>query len=85
MHLKTISERLGAVLAPSWGRLGSVLARLSAILGRLGRILASQKPPKIGPKSILGASQDEVQHRPQLGEPRRPKNLEIPQEKPIFS
>ena len=30
------SGRLGAVLGPSWGRLGVVLGRPGAVLGRLG-------------------------------------------------
>ena len=77
MHLKTSLERLGAILAPSWGRLGSVLARLSAILGRLGRILASQNPPKTAPRGLQDASQDEVQHRPQLGGLQGPLLMEI--------
>ena len=77
MHLKTSLERLGAILAPSWGRLGSVLARLSAILGRLGRILASQNLPNNAPRGLQDASQDEVQHRPQLETPQGPLLVEV--------
>ena len=48
------------VLVPSWahlgailGRLGRVLERRVAVLGRLVAALASQKPPNGGPKSII--------------------------------
>ena len=61
---------LGASWGSSWGRLGASWLRLGAswgrlggVLARLGHILRPRKPPKITPKSILGASQDEVQHR----------------------
>ena len=60
--------RLGSILA----RLGAILAHLGAILGRLRRILASQKPLKIALRGLQDASQDEVQHRPQLETPQGP-------------
>ena len=66
-RLEAILGRLGAIL----GRLGAILGRLGAILGRLGAILApswavlgailaSQKPPKIIPRSLQEASQNDV-------------------------
>ena len=55
-------------MAPSW----PVLAPSWSVLGR---VLASQKPPKMPPRGLQDASQDEVQHRPQLGSLRGPKNL----------
>ena len=69
-RLAGISRRLGAYsvhLGALFGRLGAILARLGAILGRLGRVLASRKPPEIAPRRLQDASQDEVQHRAQLG------------------
>ena len=64
-------------LWPSWGRLGAILGRLGAILGRLGRLLASQNLPKIAPRGLQDASQDEVQHRPQLEGLQGPRLVEI--------
>ena len=43
--------------------LRAILGRLGANLDRLGRILASQNPPKIAQRGLQDASQDEVQHR----------------------
>ena len=70
-RLGAILGRLGAIL----GRLGRILARLGAILARLGRILASQRPSQDRSKRPPRPSQNEVQHRPQLGSLRGPKNL----------
>ena len=76
-------------LAPSWdvlvqswhvlalARLGAILGRPGAILGRLGRILASQKRPKTAPRGLQDASQDGVQHRPQLKTVQGPLLMEI--------
>ena len=62
--------RLGHVLAPSW----PVLAPSWSVLGR---ILASQNLSKIAPRGLQDASQDEVQHRPQLGGLQGPFLVEI--------
>ena len=88
MRLGAVLERLGAILGrlgASLARLGAILGRLSAILkrlgailGRLGRVLASQNLPKIAPRRLQDASQDEVQLEVQLGPLRRPENLEKP-------
>ena len=63
-------ERLGSILGaswshlgPSWSRLGASCGRLGASCERLGAVLASQKPPKIAPRPLQDASQDELQHR----------------------
>ena len=73
-RLGVILERLGAISGRRGtylARLDAYLPRLGAILGRLRRILASQEAPKIAPRRLQDASQDElqhgVQHRPQLG------------------
>ena len=52
MHLTTSSERLRAVLAPSWGRLGGDLVRPGAKLARLGSVLASVKPHRPPQKNL---------------------------------
>ena len=67
---KALAARPGASLARlgvSSGRLSVILTRLGAILERLGRVLASKNRSKIAPRRLQDASQDEVQHRPQLG------------------
>ena len=82
-----VLTRLGAYpayLRAILGRLSAIVGRLAAILRRLGRILASKNPLKIAPRGLQDASQNEVQHRPQLGDPRRPNNQEKPMEKRIF-
>ena len=73
-------EHLGAIL----GRLGAILGRLAAILGQLGAILASKKPPEIAPRCLQDASQNEVQHRPQLETPKGLKKYGFPEEKQII-
>ena len=72
-RLSAYLAHLGAILV----RLGAILGRPGAILGRLGRILASQKRPKTAPRGLQDASQDEVQHRPQLKTVRGPLLVEI--------
>ena len=65
-----------AVSGASWGvlmRLGSVLW---AFCGRLGAVLASEKPPKIAPRRLQDASQDELQHRAILASPGNAKIME---------
>ena len=68
--LKASWARLGSILGASWGHLGPSWSRLEASCGRLGpscerlgAVLASQKPPKIAPRPLQDASQDELQHR----------------------
>ena len=68
--LKASWARLGSILGASWGHLGPSWSRLGASCGRLGpscerlgAVLASQKPPKIAPRPLQDASQDELQHR----------------------
>ncbi len=68
--LKASWARLGSILGASWGHLGPSWSRLGASRGclgpsceRLGAVLASQKPPKIAPRPLQDASQDELQHR----------------------
>ena len=79
-RLGAILERFGAIsvrLGTYLTRLDVYLPRLGAILGRLGRILTSQKRPKTVPRGLQDASQDEVQHRPQLKTVRGPLLMEI--------
>ena len=62
-RLEDILEPSLTVLGASWRRLGPYWAPSWSVLGR---ILASQNPPKIAPRGLQDAFQDDVQHKPQL-------------------
>ena len=66
--------RLGSVLGASWARLGAILDRHGRVLGRFVAVLVRRvgvlgpswppkKLPKIAPRLLQDASQDELQHR----------------------
>ena len=73
-HHKGVLEPFLTVLGTSWRHLEPSGRHLGP---SWGRILASQNPPKTAPRGLQDASQDEVQHRPQLGGLQGPFLVEI--------
>ena len=84
-------ERLGSILGaswghlgPSWSRLGASCGCLGAFCGRLGAVLASQKAPKIAPRGLQDASQDDVNLRAILEPPQERKNNKTNEKTTMF-